>query len=122
MKRDWDVVRKILLKLEELEDTSSQLEPDKINGSDEETVSYHMHLLDQAGLIKAKCSGRNPLNCVALSLTWKGHEFLDKIRQDTVWNQVKKAAREKSISLSIDVIASLADRVISSIISGDVGG
>lgn len=116
MQRNWDVVRKILLKLEEIGDTTSHLQSDQINGYDPELVSYHMRLLDEAGLIKAKCHQRNPLNCVALSMTWRGHEFLDQIRQDTVWNKVKGSAREKGLDLSLDVIVSLAKSIITSML------
>ena len=116
MKRDWDVVRKILLKLEEIGNTTSRLESSEVNGYDPELVSYHMQLLDEAGLIKARCRQHRPLNCVALSMTWKGHEFLDQIRQDTVWNKVKGEAREKGLDLSLDVIIALAKSIIASML------
>ena len=58
MQRDWDVVRKILLKLEEIGNTTSHLEPNQVNGYDPELMSYHMQLLDEAGLIKARCIDR----------------------------------------------------------------
>lgn len=114
MKRDWDLVRKILLACEELGDTSSALEANGIEGSDAETVSYHMSLLIEAGLIKGHCSqGMNdPMRCFATSLTWEGHEFLDKVRSNNVWNKVKAVAREKGISLSLDVIKIAAKAAI----------
>ena len=118
MKRNWDVVRKILLKLEEIGNTTSRLEPDQVNGYDSELVSYHMELLNDAGLIHAKCirTLSAPLHCVALSMTWTGHEFLDQVRQDSVWNKVKGTAREKGLDLSLDVIVSLAKSVIASVL------
>ncbi len=119
MERNWDLVRKILLKLEAMPNTLSELYPDQITGSDEELTAYHMHLLDQAGLIKARCIRGldTPLNCVATSLTWDGHEFLDKIRSDTVWNKVKSTAREKGLSLSLDVIKITATAAIKAMLS-----
>jgi hypothetical protein len=118
MQRDWDVVRKILLKLEEIGNTTSHLEPNQVNGYDPELVSYHMQLLSEAGLIKAKCNRAMgaPLQCVALSMTWRGHEFLDQVRQDTVWNMVKGTAREKGLDLSLDVVVSIAKTVIGSML------
>ena len=47
-------------------------------------------------------------------MTWRGHEFLDQVRQDTVWNKVKGAAREKGLDLSMDVVVSIAKTVIGS--------
>jgi hypothetical protein len=45
------VVRKILLKLEDIGNTTSHLEPNQVNDYDPELVSYHMQLLDEAGLL-----------------------------------------------------------------------
>jgi hypothetical protein len=50
-------------------------------------------------------------------LTWQGHEFLERIKRDTVWNKVKELAMNKGIDLSIEVIKSLSAKVITSIIS-----
>lgn len=118
MQRNWDVVRKILIKLEELGTTTSFLHQDQVNGYDPELVAYHMQLLGEADLIKANChiTTAGLLECAAHRMTWKGHEFLDHIRQDTVWNQVKRTAREKGIDLSIDVIVNIAKTYISSML------
>lgn len=118
MKRDWELVRTICLKLEELGSTTTLLRANQISGYDEEVVSYHMQLLDEAGLIHATCSQslKGPLTCWAMSLTWRGHEFLDQIRQETVWNRVVALAREKGLSLSFDVIVAFAKQVIGGII------
>ena len=39
MQRNWEVVRKILMQLEQLGDTQSQLMPEDVNGFDSDTVS-----------------------------------------------------------------------------------
>jgi hypothetical protein len=102
MQRNWEIVRKILIKLEEQGDTKGYIDAESVPPFDAETVSYHMQILDQAGLIKATCvkGFSEGLSCVAFSMTWDGHEFLDKIRRDTMWNKVKGILREKGIDLS----------------------
>lgn len=40
-------------------------------------------------------------------MTWKGHEFLDAVRHETVWNELKKQAKTKALDLPIGVIVSL---------------
>jgi hypothetical protein len=53
---------------------------------DAETASYNMNLLLRAGPIEGKCSAMTvgiPLSCVALAMTWDGHELLDKMRLAT---------------------------------------
>lgn len=117
MRRDWELVRKILIKLEEQETALGQLFPDAITGYDAENVCYHMKLLDQAGLIEARSMAAlgDPASCVALSLTWDGHEFLHNIKRDTIWNKVKGIAREKGLDLSVDVIKIAAKLAIQSV-------
>lgn len=119
MKRNWDLIRKILSSIEALPDTKSRLDPDQIIGYSAEEVSYHMNMLDQAGLIDARCTkgADTSLVCVATSLTWQGHEFLERIKRETVWNKVKEVAMNKGVDLSIDVIKALSAQVIASLIS-----
>lgn len=118
MQRNWDCVRAILLGVEALGDTQSHLEPSSIDGYDQETVSHHIRLLIEAGLVVGNCAQglQGPLRCYASRLTWDGHEFLDKIRSATVWNKVKSIAREKGLSLSFDVIKLAATHAINSLL------
>ncbi|MBB3213421.1 DNA-binding transcriptional ArsR family regulator [Herbaspirillum sp. Sphag1AN] len=118
MQRNWDCIRAILLAIEGLGNTQSHLEASAVDGYDSETVSYHIRMLIEAGLVEGKCiqgiSG--PVICHASRLTWEGHEFLDKIRSNSVWNKVKGIAREKGLSMSFDVIKMAAVHVISSLL------
>ncbi|QIM63167.1 hypothetical protein A1D29_07665 [Pasteurellaceae bacterium Orientalotternb1] len=113
MKRNWDLIRKILIKLEEKADIESELSSEDIRGFDRYTVAYHYNIMAQAGLITvADNSGIDEIDYSALSLTWQGHEFLDKIRNDRVWNKVKRTVQSKSLDLSFDVIKQVAGTVI----------
>ncbi|KAL1017069.1 DUF2513 domain-containing protein [Haemophilus influenzae] len=117
MKRNWDLIRKILLKLEEKADSASWLESSDIKGYDYRTVTYHYKLLKNAGIIEAiDISTMEEENFAALSLTWQGHEFLDKIRNDSVWNKVKSTVQSKSLDLSFDVIKTVATKIIAAMI------
>lgn len=114
MKRDWDLVKQIMLKVEDLEDTRSRVNPCCLSpGYDTELVSYHLQLLGEAGLLLVECSQPMgaPLVCFGKSLTWSGHEFLDSIRSEKVWNRICKTAREKGLELSFGVIKAIAEGV-----------
>lgn len=116
MKRNWDLVRKILLKLEQKAD-DSELSSENIRGYDRITVSYHYKPLSQAGLIEVvDTSSIDEDDYSALSLTWQGHEFLDKVRNDSVWNKVKSTVQSKSLDLSFDVIKQVATATISAML------
>lgn len=118
MKRDWEVVRKLLLALEQLGDTASSVE--HLDGVDDEATSYHIRLLIASGLATGECreSLDRPLRCAAFALTWGGHEFLDNVRSQGVWNKVKATAREKGLSLSFDLIKTVAAEVIKGLLAG----
>ena len=118
MKRDWDLIRKILLQVESLGDTQSQIEG--VEGMDAENVSYHINLMVEAGLVIGDCTQGldGPLRCSASLLTWAGHEFLDKIRSAGVWNKVKAMAREKGLSLSFEMIKTAAGCAITALLGG----
>ena len=117
MERNWDLVRHILLKLEQLGDTRSVLQPEDVPPYDAESVSYHIRLLSEGGLIEARCaeSKTSEMRCWAFRMTWNGHEFLDRIRDQTVWNQVKSTSRQRGIALSFEVIKIAAGAVIGAV-------
>ena len=118
MKRNWDVIRKIMVKLEDLPTESSQLDSDAIVGVDNETVFYHMRMMIEAGLAIGGCPEMlGACHGYLLRLSWEGHELLDKIRRESVWNKVKDIAKTKSIDLSIDVVKSVAKSVIADLLA-----
>lgn len=118
MQRNWDLIRRILLKLEEKADPRSLLQPDEINGYDSITVSYHFKLLNNAELITATslCSTEQ-YRYAAISLTWQGHELLDQIRNDSIWNKVKSTLQSKSLDLSFESIKTVATAIIAGMLS-----
>jgi hypothetical protein len=121
VKRDWDCIRAIFLALEDKGDSTGAVRPNEIEGFDPEWVSYNVKLLIEAGLIEGPVSQaiRGSVYCIATSMTWEGHELLDKIRSQTLWNKVKSMAREKSLPLSFEVVKILAAAALKTIIGGD---
>jgi hypothetical protein len=120
MKRDWECIRAILIALEEKGDTGSAIRSNEIQGFDGETAAYNMKLLLQADLIEGQCAAALgfPVSCAAVSMTWEGHELLEKIRSNTLWNKIKAGARERAIPLSFDAVKLLGTEAIKSLIRG----
>jgi len=91
MKRDMDLIRKMLL---EIESNEHGFAPDKIEilGYTQEQINYHALLLGEAGLAKifeTTSHGDRSPQAVVTRLTWAGHEFLDSARENQIWNQAK---------------------------------
>jgi hypothetical protein len=124
MKRNWDTIREILTRLEELPDTDSTLELSNFPGDRAYDYSYHVELLIDAGLVEGQMSrtlGRGPTHFFARRLTWPGHEFLDSIRSDTVWNKTKKTFTSKGLEMTFDLVKSVASEISVALIRGAAG-
>ena len=106
MKRDMDLVRSILLELEDKEEPGEWLKPEDITGYNSELVGYHIHLLDQAGLIEVldSRSQAHPMSWTALRLTWEGHEFLEASRDSSMWEKAKDMILSSGGSMTFDVL------------------
>jgi hypothetical protein len=113
MKRDLDLVRKILEKLEEKpQEITQQLKID--NYSDSE-IMYHFIIMDEAGLIRcerevsksSKITLDRVIRVYPFGLTWQGHEFLEIARNDDIWKKAKDIAKSKLGALPFDVIKAL---------------
>jgi hypothetical protein len=111
MKRDIDLIRKLLLYLEEKPD-DEMIEDLELEGYSKNEVQYHFILMDQAGLIRCERSissstSDRVIRVYPLSLTWQGHELLEASRNDTYWNKAKSVVKSKSGALSVDVVKAL---------------
>lgn len=108
MKRDMELARNIL---QQIEEKSNGLGVVAVHcpGHTEQQVSYHIMQLCQAGLLIGHDTTDNisGLSWVASSLTWEGHEFLDAIRNDTVWSRLKKTTAEKAIEIPFAILKTL---------------
>lgn len=114
MKRDMDLVRKILL-FAENSDSHNIFMPMLIEGYTEEQIKYHLKLLSDAEFITPEYAETKRFDWGGGStsemvdddprrLTWKAHEFLDNARDETRWNEAKKIAGQKGGSMAFDVI------------------
>jgi hypothetical protein len=108
MKRDMDLIRRILLALEDHEGTDfPQLH---FEGVADEQLQYHLVLMGEAGLIDGiPMSHVMEFQFDPYRLTWYGHEFLDDIRNEAVWERVKRAVMTHlGGSVSVVVLQELA--------------
>lgn len=119
MKRDMDLCRKILLQREE--DTRRVAYDFVVDGYDNEAIRYHCNLLKQAGFLSRLSTDLDNKLCVG-ELTWQGHEFLDSIRKDTVWNKTKDVISKKGLPMVLDVVKEISQAVITSMVQGAIKG
>lgn len=124
MKRDMDLCRKILFAIEE-QYVDVALYNIGIEGYSMEEVAYHCKILRDAKLISdygAQYASNQIYSFGVGSLTWEGHEFLDKIREDTIWNKTKGVINGKLLPMTLDVVKEVATSIISVAVQGAIKG
>ena len=111
MRRDMDLAREIVLALEG-HDSYTGFQNIGVEGYTEDQVSYHVMLLNEAGLIEAvDLSTMSGVSWKPVRLTWEGHEFLDASRDESRWSKAKSALAKVGGGLAYEV---LKDFLISS--------
>ena len=121
MKRDMDLIRDLLLKIEGGQRSFDLLTPEiaeilgesgggRLPREQAELLEYHLTLLDNAGLItiQAKLSGAV---WQIGQITWDGHDFLDTIRDPAIWRETKAGAKQAG-GFSLDLMKALAKGLI----------
>lgn len=101
MRFDHDVARTLLQKIGDLPFDGS-FHDVSVEGHSEEEISYHVMLLQEAGLIEAiNVSSYERMCWRPKHLTYAGNEFLAAAESDTVWNKAKSMvwAGTKTITL-----------------------
>ncbi len=89
MKRDIDLIRKLLILLDEkVDDQIVKAEEIKIEGYTSREIMYHFILMDQAGFLRCEreissTTSDRVIRLYPFSLTWSGHEFLEAARKES---------------------------------------
>lgn len=118
MKRDMNLIRKILLNIEEAPFKGGWLELD-IEGYDESVLSYHIMLLHEAGLIEAKEISTLKITVWKPKyLTWEGHEFLDAARDESRWKKALDIMKEKGGGVAFEVLKSVLIQLMTKAVLG----
>lgn len=116
MKRDWDVIREVLMDVQDMKESERvQASYSLPYGSDEPTA-VHVFMLADAGYISGipadACDGRELLEP---RLTWEGMDLLASLESKPVWERVKARATEEGVTITFDVVKLLAKQAIAQV-------
>lgn len=110
MKRDMELIRLLLLRSEGDQKAAKECEKFSI-----EERAYHVQLLVDAGLVEAVVR-RGPndefTGAVVSRLTWEGHEFLQSVRDDKLWNRAKVQLMKSGASWTFEILKAWATQEI----------
>jgi hypothetical protein len=116
MKRDMELIREILLEIENNNDPM-QWAHVQIPGRTEIEISYHIKLLHEKGWIEATdCSSSDGIDWKAKDLTYDGQEFLSSIKSNTVWNKAKERVISTTGSLTLEGLKIAVPLIVQSLI------
>lgn len=108
VKRDMDLIREILFKIEDKNDLV--LRVIELPERDYETVSRYIEMLYDNGFIdgdKRRDYSQSFSEILVKDLSWDGHDLLDLIRSQDVWDKTKQGVIDAK-SFSLDLLKSLA--------------
>jgi hypothetical protein len=103
MKRDWDLIRLLLLDLE------GEQEVD-LSAYTEDEREYHRYLIADAGLAEGTPTttlGKAHPTAYLFWLNWQGHDFLEAARNDSIWEKAKAKLAGMGGSAGFEVVKAL---------------
>lgn len=108
MKRDMDLIRSILLDIEERKPAYECWDPKPFfEDKDAAVVAEHMNLLISEGYLSGTVDyipQSNRCFFSAIDLTWKGHEFLSLSRESRVWKVAKDKILDAGLAFSMPLL------------------
>ena len=118
MKRDWDVIRDVLLAVEALDAKEFENIAFEVAEDDERKTAQHAVLLFKYGFIEGADASTMDGDCVlARGLTWAGHDLLQTIQSKPVWEKVKATAQDKGIELTFEAVKKLGSVALDAVLA-----
>lgn len=113
MKRDMELIRKIILEVEKAQDNQIDL---KIESYSEQEIGYHVYLLIQGGLVEGiefpKTNESLLPTATPTNLTWNGHEFADAMRNESIWDKAMEIVKKNGGHITNGVLIQLLTSMI----------
>ena len=101
MPRDDEYLRDLLFKVEKQSDYFLSIVRTLSDSSDTRKKWYHAQLLCDSGYLVQISKSR-------YRLTAKGHDFIESIRDEGIWNKTKAAIAETGGNATLEIIKNLA--------------
>lgn len=109
MHLDYDHIREILIRVEEaIDKPRAQVKFDEHTNFKD---FYHVNQLVNAGFLRAiNASSMSGGAYIVLDLTFAGHQLLDKMRNDTIWQKTKAKVADLGGAVPLRILEKLLDR------------
>lgn len=112
MKLDMSLVRLILLEIEHEDEGAPDPFEVVIPGRSQREISYHVHALEEAGLVEAfsmpPIDPSEPDLWEPRHLLWSGHQYLAAVRDETVWKATLEKVAKVGGSATLEILKATA--------------
>jgi hypothetical protein len=113
VKRDLDLVRQLMLQIEAL--PAAPPVQYRMSEIEDPVLLAHLELLIDAGLVNGKIARSHGTRGDVISvsgLTWQGHEWIEMVRSQSVWNATKSAVLEQGGALTFELTKAVAANLL----------
>lgn len=121
MKRDMELVRQILLALEETDRFRLSVDElvDQLPNANRNSIVWHLVVMEEGGLVALgkldvstnwKIQEHEVIETVRIH--WNGHEFIAAAMNETVWRKAQRQAGDMFKSLSLGTLLALLQAVM----------
>lgn len=126
MKRDLDLIRDILLDVENWNQPQPIfLEGMSYEGKNKQEIGYQIDLLKDTGYIDARIvkggQGVTYETAAILRMTMAGHEYLESVRNPEVWKKTKTTLEKVGGGAALDVVKDIASKILAELIKMHTG-
>jgi Hypothetical protein (DUF2513) len=110
MKRDMDLIRRMVLAARNFESKPDYRGLDELEGVSSPVFYEHAKLLQEAKLAEVILSNYIPQSpydepgAIILRLTWNGQDFAQLIEEDTAWSKAKETIIKPGISWGFGIL------------------
>ncbi|KAE9633744.1 DUF2513 domain-containing protein [Defluviitalea raffinosedens] len=116
MKRNFDLIRHILLKIEESDSERMTIDDFVTDEYSPKEISFHIRLLLDVNYIEAtsiRTLGSPFEEFIVQRITMFGYEYLDSVRDPKIWTETKAKLQKATSSVSLEIVKSVATKIIS---------
>jgi hypothetical protein len=113
MKRDLDLVRQLLAQIEAL--PAGPPVQYRTSEIEDPVLLAHFELVIAAGLVNGKIARSQGARGDVISisgLTWEGHEWLEMVRGQAIWNEIKTTLLENGGAMTYELTKLVAATIL----------
>ncbi len=113
MKRDLDLVRQLMLQIEAL--PAAPPVQYRMSEIEDPVLLAHLEMLIEAGLVNGRISRSQGARGDVISvsgLTWRGHEWIEMVRSQSLWNDVKTTVLDGGGVLTFELTKAVAAKIL----------